>query len=305
MVFSCAHLFPDELLKAEMGFSAGLIFGNTNEYVFEGDKAISVLNWQEETLPAVNFTGKLYIWRFFLDVTLLYALSLNFVNGKMEDYDYLIEGAVSNYSMHNLYTDKHNNLSLKLGYKFIYKNFALEPCAAFSFYTRKWSAVDGYLQYSESGDETWNENMPKENVSGTVITYEQSIWFPSVGFTVSYAVNGRFTVSLNALIHPYLWVQAIDSHFIRLKQFYDTMEGGPGYRFELSGLYYPNKTNKDIAVTISAGYEKFNLIKGKTSLSVIGRGGGSVPISNYQSGADGSMFTANVGIVLFLKPLFS
>jgi outer membrane protease len=299
--------FYGRIAKTGIGFSAGLIFGNTNEYVFNGDKTISVLEWQEETLPAVNFDGKLYIGRFFLDATLLFALPLNSVNGKVEDYDYLLDGssAVSNYSMHNLYTDKHNNLSLKVGYKFIYKEFMLEPCAAFSFYTRKWSAVGGYLQYPESDDEAWNENIPKENVLGTVLMYEQSIWFPSVGFTIGYTINGRFMVSLNAFIYPYLWAQATDSHFIRLKQFYDTLKGGLGYGFELNGLYYLNKTNKDIAITISAGYEKFNLIKGKTSSSVIGRGSGVATISNYQSGTDGSMFTVKMGIVFFVKPLFS
>jgi outer membrane protease len=133
---------------------------------------------------------------FFLLITLLSGISRLFatdiyvaIGGRMEDYDFLIAGSneVSHYSRHESYLDKDFTGTLALSYVIRLGVWNLEPGIGFSYSNRKWSAQDGYVQYPISG--IWNGNEPKQSVSGTIISYEQALWFPFISLNVAYRLN--------------------------------------------------------------------------------------------------------------------
>ena len=253
-------------------------------------------------MPLLSVDGRLNIWNFFIAVDLFSVVPLASAAGIMEDYDYLLENsdALSNYSKHDLYTDRHFNIMLKIGYSFFINNFEIEPVVGFSYYTRKWSAIDGFLQYPEDDNEPWTESVPQFNLSGTGISYEQLLRFPFFGLHCTYNIKDIFKVSLKALYYPYIWVEALDSHFIRLKQYYDTMEGGMGANVEISFIYYFNKLKK-IGILASFNYEGLYTIRGTTSSNVIGISNGNFSdVSGYRSGTDGTIFSVKAGVVLQL-----
>jgi outer membrane protease len=260
---------------------------------------MSRLTWREKFLPAVSLAGRLNLWNFFVEAKASSSLPLPFKNGVVEDYDYLLASsdAASQYSRHDVYTDKQTALSARLGYRFVIGAFAIEPLAGFSLYNRKWSAADGYLQYPDGDDEAWNEGLPKKNVQGTVISYEQLLWFPCAGFRAGWT-RGRFGIGLSVLVYPYIGAQALDSHFVRARQFYDEMEGGIGGSAALSGVWYFNGS-RNMGLKASVGFEWFNTVKGETSSNAIGVSDNDfTPAPDYSSGTDGAAFSVTIGLAV-------
>ena len=73
---------------------------------------------------------------------------------------------------------------------------------------------------------------------------------------------------MEAGIIPYLWVNAVDSHYVRLRQFKDYMHGGPGCWLEL-GVQF-------LSLELSLGAEYLRAFSGRTHRSSIGTGSSSV-----------------------------
>lgn len=168
-------LYSNELMKVSLEIDTGCTLGTTNEYVYKDGKTISRLEWKEDIFPSFHFSSRFAIIGIFLSVDMFSVFPLSTKSGVMSDYDYLLDNpdALSNYSEHDLYTDKHFNLSFRIGYTFVLGQFTLSPTAGFSYYTRKWSAVNGYLQYPTNDDEPVSEETPKNNLLGTGVNYEQ------------------------------------------------------------------------------------------------------------------------------------
>ncbi|MDR0457268.1 MAG: omptin family outer membrane protease [Treponema sp.] len=204
ILFFSQCLFSIDIVKYEVEISTGVGVGRTNEYVYKGNKEISRLEWKENLIPILIVNNQFDIFNFIINANILSGLPLAIKNGIMEDYDYLIDNsnALSNYSEHDLYTDKHLNMTFQFGYSFGLGHFKLSPLVGFSYYTRKWSAVDGYLQYPINNNDEWTNNTPKSNVAGTGISYEQVIKSFSLGFRSDYTFGENFNISLNAFFYP-------------------------------------------------------------------------------------------------------
>ncbi|MCL2558297.1 MAG: omptin family outer membrane protease, partial [Treponema sp.] len=183
LLLSAAFLgaaFSSHSLEVDLMVGAGLRAGTTWELVFEGEKMISALEWNDRAVPSVGFDVRASAGGFFLGVEAAFAIPMR--SGEMENRDFLLPGsaATSHFSRHNAYLDKDFSASAEAGYKFRLGNFFAAPVMGFGYRNRKWVATGGYLQYP-SGSLPWTGDEPKLPLSGPIISYEQAIRYPFVG----------------------------------------------------------------------------------------------------------------------------
>jgi hypothetical protein len=69
----------------------------------------------------------------------------------------------------------------------------------------------GYRQYPVYGP--WTGTEPKQTVAGTVITYEQALWFLFIPIEAGYILKNRFGFFLSGIINPSVWSKTIDTPF--------------------------------------------------------------------------------------------
>ncbi|MDR0539630.1 MAG: omptin family outer membrane protease [Spirochaetaceae bacterium] len=273
----------------------GIKSAQTQECVYEGAKQISRLDWIDNAVPFAAFSAALSAF----NITARFGLSLSIPvkSGIMEDRDFLIAGsnAVSHYSRHNMCLDKDFTCYAELGYVFKINTFYIFPAAGFCYENRKWSASDGFLQYPIGGG-MWTGSEPKENIYGTVINYEQSLWYPALSLCAGYIYNQRFDFALYGSFYPYISAESMDNHFVRSPpvRFYDTITGGLGGK---AGVYAAFYLVKEIAFAAALEYETFTSAKGKTSSGTIGIGNGALAVDEgYSAKIERGAFSASFGV---------
>ncbi len=266
------------------------------ELVFEGDKQISKLVWQQYLDPSIRITYNARLQSLFLKAQ--YTSSIPIKSGILENYDYLSStDAITHYSNHNLYLDKNFSLQGQLGYMFNFVDvYALKPFVGFTYQNRKFSAQDGYLQYPEISGDEWNASLEKDSVTGVVILYEQAIMYPYVGIDNLFFVD-TCMISVYATYLPYVYVDALDSHILRLTQFYDEMRGGYGFTVG-TAVSFPLGEKSNIGLKVGFDYEYFNSY-GTTSSNVIGINDAEFIVSdNATSGTKNSAYRFIFGVVI-------
>lgn len=297
-------------VSVEIGGGAGSAL--TQEYVYEGEKCLSRLDWADAIAPALSIAGSAGFFNVMVQARIDMAVPVR--SGVMEDYDFLSPGSTepSLYSRHDAYLDKDFTGVLSVGYVFRLGAWELTPGIGFSYANRKWSAQDGYLQYPVSG--MWTGDEPKQTVTGTVISYEQAVWFPFISLSVSRAFS-RFGFAVTGSVSPVLKGETIDTHFTRSTRFYDTLadenffSGGAAWDVSLALFYYP-AGGKHLAFFIRGGYKVIAGLTGSASSGATGAET-SFPIDNgtlviddgYSSKMERRAAGVSVGIV-FTEPLF-
>jgi len=259
--------------------------GSTKEFVFEGDKCISLLEWNDRVVPTVGFTGQIGVRNFTFRLNLDFAVPV--ISGEMENYDYLIADSFSpsHYSWHDVYLDKDFKFSIEGGYEIQLKNWYITPSIGMQYLNRKWTATDGYLQYPDMGH--WTGNEQKVNLNGPVIGYEQAVWYPfaalETGFTHIFPFECKIRVSIKCGIYPYIWAETNDNHFLRNTQFYDSLRGGIGGFIGIFSSFFPVRTN-GIGFIFYSGSEIIKNVKGSTSSKNTGIANGPLIITEGYSG---------------------
>lgn len=182
---------------------SGVFGGTTHEYVYEGDKCISRLDWKDRVIPVVSFSGQSALFGMFLRLDMSFAVPIQ--NGTMEDYDFLAVGSdkPSLYSRHDAYLDKYFASSVTLGYDLHISNWRITPSGGFAYRNRKWTAADGFLQYPASG--LWTGAEPEQKLYGPVISYEQAVWFPIITLQAGYVLKECLLFSA-AAVYIRLWM---------------------------------------------------------------------------------------------------
>jgi hypothetical protein len=262
--------------------ASGVCTGKVEEYVFEGDKTISRLDWQQYAVPMIAASGSLSIYNAFFKATVLSALPIQC--GIMEDYDFLNSdpAVISQYSHHDVYLDKRFDLSAETGYQFSISKFSITPGTGITYRNHKWSARDGYLQYPVGG--AWTGNEEKEQVSGNSISYEQADILPFISLKAGYEITPVWEIMLTGSVYPYMIIYTLDSHYLRNKQFYDSMKGGFGFTAGGSIRY------KSISLNIT--YEYLSAMNGTTASGIIGITDSGLTVdSRYGAGTDSSLWT--------------
>jgi outer membrane protease len=290
-LFHIPALYAVDFTFETMG---GMTAGATHEYVYEGDKCVSRLDWKDGAIPALSFSGEAALRGAFLRLDMLSAIPVQ--NGTMEDFDFLVAGGdePSLYSKHEAYLDKHFDVSVALGYDLHILNWRIAASAGFAYRNRKWTAQDGFLQYPESG--LWTGDEPKQELYGPVISYEQAVWFPIITLNVGYVLKERFLFSAGGSLYPVMWGDTVDNHLLRSEQFYDAMREGFGWGVKIDAQY--NLDNgKRIALKATVGYEKIAL-KGSTAMRKTGVSDDKlIATEGYGSRMESGRWTVAVGFV--------
>ncbi|OJF75859.1 MAG: hypothetical protein BKP49_10395 [Treponema sp. CETP13] len=243
----------------EFSPSFGVLTGTVSEYLYEEDETLqSQLDWQQYAVPYIKAEETISAYNAFLSVSVLSAIP--FYCGIMEDYDWLADDYVdgssntlSCYSCHDLYLDKRFDLSANAGYTFNFNKFSIAPGFGITYRSQKWTGSDGYKQYDEE-DYTWDEDIEKIYLTGTVITYEQNELLPSIFVQAVYKINNKVTTSLKSTLYPYLYVYDVDNHLLTSTQYIDIMSGGIGASLEATISY-----NK---IALNINYEYLSVTDG-------------------------------------------
>jgi outer membrane protease len=219
-------------VSLEASTSTGILIGTSREIVLLGTYIESQLDWAMQPLV---FTGSE------LRVSTPEGLRASIEvrsgvpgrTGRITDKDFLnYDGEVTHYSEHDCFTEGALLLDAQFGWQFTLSDrFAVEPFAGFSLMRFKWTARDGYLQYppeSYPGPYTpWNpQTTPVIDVYGTGIVYQQNWFIPMAGVRATLRFDDRLEAALALGFSPFLWMNDLDNHELRLLDFVGTMSGG-------------------------------------------------------------------------------
>jgi outer membrane protease len=275
---------------------AGFFYGTTSEFVYEGDRVLSRLDWQEHFIPYLSLAGTFEAKSFIFYLNLTAGLPGK--GGAMEDYDFLdpASTAHTHYSRHNAELENHPEINSSIGYRFRLGGFGIAPGVNFTYQTRAWAANDGYTRYP--GQE-------KKDLAGEVITYEETAWFPGIALALDYVFWSRLTVSLEGRFYPYMVFDTIDTHILRLTRFYDSMQGGTGGYAGLSLRYNPRHSDK-MGFTAAVAWEGVYSRKGTISSGAVGYGEPDALVVSRadQSRIESSIWWFSLGIVFYPEKLW-
>lgn len=241
----------------------GLLTGISQEYVFEGEKQMSRLEWDQKAAPCVH-TLLNFEWRqFFVEGGIMFAIPAK--SGLMHDYDYLLpnSNALTNFSEHDAFLDRHNAFAIGLGYKFSPGNWFIIPSGGFQYVNRKWTANNGWLRYASAGNALQGDE-PVRYFSGPVISYEQMVSFFYADVVVSYSLLKELHIGVNCRVYPYIWFESMDHHIMRNTQFLDIIPGGFGGSIGVTVGYKPSRSG-NFEFFAGSMFEKQFFVKGTTA----------------------------------------
>lgn len=245
-------------------------FSRINEYVFENTELLSEINWNGYR-PGLRLGIEYCISNFDFLFSVYSAIPVE--SGYVIDRDFFTTGSnkskATQYSKHDLITDKDYSFNLEawysvplskvrfsLGLSGIYSNFKAET-------------DDGYLQYPQNSSDVWTGNEDKYFLNGTAITYEQQRLFAGFGFMVSsnWQQSKHLTYFVKGFWFPFVRIDAIDNHFLRLIQFCDSLNN-KAHGFSVSGTcsYY---FSENCGLNLSVIY-RYLEAEGTTKTSPIG-----------------------------------
>ena len=96
---------------------------------------------------------------------------------------------------------------------------------------------------------------------------------------------------------PYIAADTLDSHILRLQQFYDTMRGGIGWGMECWIEVMPFKRRPNLAIKFAVAYEMLT-VRGSTASNIIGiTTQGFITTENAGSGVDSQLAAFSLGIL--------
>lgn len=218
-------------VSLEASTTAGVLIGTSREIVLDGSYVVSQLDWAMKPLV---FTGSEL--RASAPSGLLASIDVRSGvpgnTGRITDKDFLnYDGDVTHYSEHDCYTEGALLLDARLGWKFaLGDRIAVEPFAGFSVMRFKWTARDGYLQYPPQSSypyTPWNpQTTPKVTVYGTGIVYQQTWYIPLAGVRAGIEFGDRFGAAFALGFSPYLLMNDLDNHELRLIDFHGNLSGG-------------------------------------------------------------------------------
>lgn len=281
-----------EKVKFNITPSLGLVSGVVQEKVITSEKkTLSRLDWQQYAFPAGQAEGGLTWRNWFLQGKILAGIPMPC--GIMDDFDF--ETHTTNptkFSHHDMQLNWRFDVGGEIGYNFYLGKFLIAPSIGMMYRTHKWTASNGYRQYS-SGilPQELTGNEPKVDMSGDMIDYTQSWGLPFFASQFVYVFADFWKAAVGCNIFPFLIVGAIDQHLVRSPptQFYDTMRGGFGFAVNASVQF------KKIVVKFE--YEFLSVLQGTTKWGNTGES-----FSNLTEVTDGtypgttsSLFTIGVG----------
>lgn len=266
IAFQSAVVF--DIFSYDNGFSltVGLDFskGTVSEYVFEDGIRESQLDWHSmRPQTDMDIVWKFNGFKIDFRAKTVFPVALGYIT----DRDFFLTDAneLAKFSYHDLITDKDYLFALNLSYAFDFDIFKVGIGFGGFYSNIKMETDDGYLQYPASG-EVWTGNEEKDFLNGTAISYEQARY--ALGFSLSFEkdFSNRFSFCLSGTYYPLVKADAIDNHFLRSTQFYDSMK--KGFSADINALL-EWKINDMQGIYFSAGYNCFKAF-GNTNVNPLG-----------------------------------
>ena len=185
--------------------------------------SVSKLIWKNPINSNFGIEENISVFRFKCTLGLDFSIPNEW--GSIEDFDYYVSGNVRQYSKHTNHLDNDYSFFADFGYNFYSKKLSVNLLLGCQYQHRTFSALDGYLQIPEIGN-NWTGNEIKKVVSGNGICYEQKILLPFIKLNINYAFTRVFSIIETIRFSPYLFATCTDTHYFRNKQFIDKMNGG-------------------------------------------------------------------------------
>ena len=272
------------LCFSQIKFSAktGIIQTDINEILWDktGEDAqiTSFLDWKTYIAPVISINAEYKTSNnLFFGLNSFYTIPVSY--GVIEDFDYMNVFSTggnerTHYSNHTNNLDYYWNAELLFGASGnIGKKIELSSLFSLEYLCYSFSAFDGYKQYgtktgTENGQNVysaWNDEIPKVNMQGKLITLEAQKLYFGIGTCLDYYLSESITVSLLLKIKPSLLCIVEDTHYKRNSP-YNYFELGSELAFD-SALLLEYKLNKKNALTLSFNFSACAVNDGKLYIS--------------------------------------
>lgn len=234
---------------------------------------------------------------FFVDASLRSGISG--YTGNIEDSDFVNgDGVKTNLSVSENHTEAAFLADFAIGWRlplagpFSLKAFGGLDCMHFKF-----TARNGYYQYGNWNAKTGKydpySNGSVESLCGTGIVLEQDFLAPSMGASLDYRPDSRFSASLSVLFSPWASCTVLDNHMERFIDFTSSLAGGCLLEPKLAAEYAISKAE---SLSLSVAYRSVWGLKGDEKLTVTSGAdsyyvyyhGAYVPYTTYLGLASGS-----------------
>lgn len=217
----------------------GLFWGEVSEYVFSstsgarsdsapaGYRVLSRLDWRFSPVWLAGVRNTFEIKSLRLYASFVAGVPLGC--GDMRDYDWGASGALTDYSKHDNSLEYCFAFSTGAGWRFSFLDgrLAFTPSLGVQFSSTAFRAEDGYTQYA-SEDGVWTDGIPKESVSGKVVSYNLRTFSLALGAEVSWRFSRVCAVGLDLGLQPVVFAFGYDTHHKRGLKFLDYAMGGVG-----------------------------------------------------------------------------
>jgi len=237
--------------RVDIEINAGLLYGQTGEYVFTGDRVSSRVIWDLKPLYYTGADAAVSVNRFRFG----FGIKAGFEGstGIARDTDIDGSGNITRESVHDCRSTRFMFYDFRAGYDLVMsKKFHLRPMLVYKFRETIFEARDGYV-VSPEGD--------RYSINGTLIRYEQVGHIPAMGIVARYRLLHGLYVSGGIEYGPYVICNAIDRHLSTKFNFYDSLRGG-GF------LSFSGSLEKTFAerytMALSSSYEKIFTLRGDT-----------------------------------------
>lgn len=261
-------------------------FGQINEYVFDylpnkTRHKLSMLNWeiQPEKIFGGRISGAWNEWE-------LRWMTLGGIEGKsgfMYDFDYENgDEKATKYSQSFNRLTKNTEVAGEVSYAFDFGNyFALSPFSGFNYKIHQFEAWDGYYQYA-AGNDYWNENLPKKDFTGRVVSYRHEMWYPTVGMRIGGNIYDFISFESSLSAAPYVWGKTKDMHWLRDLEIDNSLKNGVGF---FGDIKVSVSFLKRHSISVFASAENVQNLSGKTTYTDIRKNTAST--YDAQSGVQG------------------
>ncbi|NLK46332.1 MAG: omptin family outer membrane protease [Treponema sp.] len=293
--------FYFSLFCVDYKFSIEPFFGIRNgtlyEYVYSvlpngADYKLSQLEWNIN--PAYLMGGTICSDFGAIELSTT-VLGLNrTTNGKLYDWDYEnFDGKPTKFSEHTAELSNSLEASGNIAFRFEFSdNFSVAPFASINYSRMKFDAYNGYTQYA-TGSNYWNKDIPKQELTGKLISYSNTMWYPAAGFQIKTNIFNFISIQAGFSASPYIFANSVDQHWLRNVEFIDTMRKGYGLfgdlKIDVSFLRYHT-------ISIFANSQTIQGVKGKSTQR--GIDSNLPPLPNGKGGTANTNFTFGISYKL-------
>ncbi len=294
--------------KAALLLTGRIERGVTHELVYKNNDILSELTWPQESALYLGAGGEFCLpARMRLSVE--FSVFASDAQGTMIDSDYKnlpASGVKTHHSEHasslrsgaTLEAAAGIDLDLPLRGINTERRMTVRPEALVSFATRSWKAFDGYVQYGQQTGTTfepWTPDLPRQELSGTVVTYNMTTLSLAGRLTLLAPVGHAFTLQASAAAGPVLFALGTDEHLLRYLVFRDYLNGG--IFMEFSGGAAWRVTQRD-ELRLSLSCERIERLRGDTLISP--SGATFYTVEKDAGGSNSLIFSASLTFALFL-----